>query len=100
MNLQDAPWIGNPEYERREPEIVTHCEHCGIAIFEGEEYVEYQDSNFCDKHCVMAYVNNDVTELGDDHVGYEGEIFDREELEEYVEEELYYRIAESDEGEW
>lgn len=43
-------------------DIVVSCESCGDSIYEGEDYLECNNSFYCRK-CIMAMTSEDVVEL-------------------------------------
>lgn len=36
-----------------EPNIYSHCENCGETIYDGDEYYEICDSDFCEA-CILG----------------------------------------------
>ena len=54
----ESEWL-----EPRETPVIGSCENCGGEIYQGEEFYEYDGEMFCEKNCILEYMeqNGDFT---------------------------------------
>jgi len=49
MTLPDIEFM----YPQREPREFARCAHCGLDIYENDEYTEHAGNPYCDKICAV-----------------------------------------------